>query len=958
VQRIYQITSGHPYYTQLICHELFSACQKENKRRITRLDVEAILPDVVERGTVNLKFIWDEAADLEKWALACLAQVEGISDIGALSAALERQRVRFSDPDLNSAALHLQEKDVLHPDLGFVVHLLRLWLQASRPLGRVREELQEINPIADRFIEIGDEYKDRGSPQEAIQSYQQALSVDPANLRAQLSIAGIYLAQEDHGQAAGAYSRALEIDPEDVQARSGFCQAHLELGEDALAQADTAAAIDHLRRVVDINPDHSEVRQRLADILCQQAEQMLAQGRDEDALKAIHAAHHYTPDDEALLERYNQVCSQVKGRVLASLLERASTEWKRQNWSQAIACLEEYLEFEPDAGEVRHRLEDLRQQERQSRLSALKAQAQSLEKAERWDDAIAAWQEYLALQPEDRTQAEGALQAAQRYQALAKSYAQAQAALRQKEFGRASALLQGIIAQQPSYKDTARLLAEAIVREQARRPVWKQPWVWAALVFVILAGLSGVFGRDAISFLSARINFNIPVLVAVDPQVARTPPPEATRTGILEAMPTSEATQQLAGSASTPSAAPATPTSEPAWISGFVQPLMDQIEGKSPDFQDDFSQDRIWLNSYGVPVEKTGAVSAGSLRLSTANGETSQALPRLATDFVLEVDFQPDDLAGKEAVFALNLRDGERSGQYRFEIDPQNNTYRLSKPSLMADSVLAEGTLPAATPGSSASLRTLTSGNRLAFLWNDAPLASVSDNLYKGGDNQIVLSVPSGSAAVDIDGVKLWDLNPVELPIWVQTFAQPLLNIIRDRPPDFEDDFSKANPAWMVYKTGGYTGIQDYVIDGAFRLKPQFGQYHHYLQSTSIQAHDFILQFDLGIDPNGDNGRSGFQEKDIFRFTIDPKRQECYSEGKDYPIKKVACSPGSTDKPDRYILISSGDQFGVYLNGEPLINFTDVPEAGLNNQFWFASSGEWKIEYYFDNFKFWNLDSQ
>ncbi len=223
VQRIYRITSGHPYYTQLICHELFSACQKEDKRRITSADVEAILPDVIERGTVNLKFIWDEAADLEKWVLACLAHSEGAADSSAIAAELSRQHVRFSEADLNSALLHLQEKDVLRPDLGFVVHLLRLWLQTNRPLGRVREELQEINPIADRFIEIGDEYRDRPSPQDAIQSYQQALSVDPSNLRAQVSLAAVYLLTG--WLCAGCQipiARALEIDPEDVAGALGF----------------------------------------------------------------------------------------------------------------------------------------------------------------------------------------------------------------------------------------------------------------------------------------------------------------------------------------------------------------------------------------------------------------------------------------------------------------------------------------------------------------------------------------------------------------------------------------------------------------------------------------------------------------------------------------------------------------------------------------------------------------
>ena len=193
VNRIYAITSGHPYFTQLLCHELFSQCQKTEQRQVRESDVAGILDDVVERGTVNLKFVWDDATDLEKWALAALAQIEGKRDSRALADFLRRQRVRFSEPDLNSTLLRLREKDVLTADNRFVVYLLQLWLQKNRPLEQVREELTEVNPIANRYIEIGLEFKDSQQYDKAIESFQQALAVDAANIQAQVSIASTYL---------------------------------------------------------------------------------------------------------------------------------------------------------------------------------------------------------------------------------------------------------------------------------------------------------------------------------------------------------------------------------------------------------------------------------------------------------------------------------------------------------------------------------------------------------------------------------------------------------------------------------------------------------------------------------------------------------------------------------------------------------------------------------------------
>jgi tetratricopeptide (TPR) repeat protein/WD40 repeat protein len=261
VHRIGDITSGHPYFTQLMCHELFSRCQKSGARTISAEDVEAVLEDVVERGTVNLKFIWDEASDLEKWILAILAQMEGGNN-QELAQALTEQHVRFSEPDLNSATLNLRDKDILRHDNRFVIHLMRLWLVANRPIDRVREELEEVNPIANRFIEIGDEYRDRGETGQAIAYYQQALNLNPGDLKAQNNIASVYLEQKDFEEAIQAFESALKIDDEDVVAKTGYCEANLALGEQARGRKDYEDAIHYYRQVLEINPNHVEAQEQ------------------------------------------------------------------------------------------------------------------------------------------------------------------------------------------------------------------------------------------------------------------------------------------------------------------------------------------------------------------------------------------------------------------------------------------------------------------------------------------------------------------------------------------------------------------------------------------------------------------------------------------------------------------------------------------------------------------------
>ena len=265
IDRIYEITYGYPYFTQLMCHELFGRCQKTGQRKVTEEDVEAVLDDVVERGTVNLKSVWDEASDLEKWVLAAMAHL-GASDSRELAAFLRGQRLRFSEGDLTSALLHLREKEILTEDNRFVVYLLRLWLKCNRSIERVREELIEVNPIANRYMEIGLEYKDKGEFAQAIESFLKVLAIIPEHLPARVSLAQVYAAQKAYEKAAAEFEKALATDEEDVAARAGLCAVHLALGDLALSRGQTREARRSYERVLSINPEHAEAGQQMAEV--------------------------------------------------------------------------------------------------------------------------------------------------------------------------------------------------------------------------------------------------------------------------------------------------------------------------------------------------------------------------------------------------------------------------------------------------------------------------------------------------------------------------------------------------------------------------------------------------------------------------------------------------------------------------------------------------------------------
>jgi tetratricopeptide (TPR) repeat protein len=325
-QRIYEITSGHPYFTQLICHEVFARCQQSGSPDVHENDVLAVLDDVVERGTVNLKFVWDDATDLEKWVLAGIAQLPRRADAGAVASFLRSQLVRYVNKDLESALLHLREKEVLTGDNQFVVWLLKNWLLKNRPLERVREELTEANPIANRYIEIGLAYKDGRAYDKAIESFSQALAVDPHSIQAQASIGAVYLEMGNCTQAVAEFEKALQMDEEDVVTRTGLCDAHLAVGSAAMAQGKTAQATAAYQQVLAINPEHAEARRCMATLHRELAEQALHAGKPDEAQDELRSALVLAPDDPVLADQLARLQSPPHENHVAADAEAAATE--------------------------------------------------------------------------------------------------------------------------------------------------------------------------------------------------------------------------------------------------------------------------------------------------------------------------------------------------------------------------------------------------------------------------------------------------------------------------------------------------------------------------------------------------------------------------------------------------------------------------------------------------------
>ncbi len=869
VDRIYRITSGHPYFTQLTCHELFARCQRTEQRKISVEDVEAVLDDVVERGTVNLKFVWDEASDIEKWSLAALAQLEK-ADNRALADYLRKNRVRFSESDLTSGLLHLREKDVLTPQNRFVIHLLRIWLQKNRPIEQAREELTEANPIANRFIEIGLEFRDNGQYEKAIEYFRQALSVSADNIQAQVNIALTYSAQGLLEQAVTEFEKALVLDDEDVAARAGLCETQLALGDTAMQKGRWKDASKSYLRVLAINEEHTEARQRMAEIARQRAEKALTDGRDEEALSAFAEALKYTPEDKTLSARVDTVQAEKKDRIVASILGKAEREVRELNWEGAVCTLEEALALSPEDSQIQKRLGAAREKAHEQKLSDLKSRAQGFTDAEKFEDALKAWREYLSLNPGEQENVEEEIVRINSSAEIFELYTNAGRAITAKNFDEAVRLLKEVINRDESYKDASRLLTKAIearrtaprqkqvkpqkeapkarvVRERSYPRIhFKRNWLIGGLLVILILGIGGGLFWFA---KNGQLAASAPTV-----SVSQTALP-------LTLIPTTY---------STTTTAPSLTLQAPA----FYEPILEYVESQPPTFEDDFSTAKQeWGTTWGPSLEgwKWQLIAELHRKEYSLAAHDSFNLPNdnvlVAENFVISVDWA---FTALEFVFRSSA---DENNYYKLLCDHDGicNLFQNDESMAMQVETGYFDPIPGSTDYnfSTDSEWAAIPANHFQFVVYNQDLAIFVngelimefDQLTSFGNRWFFHAVNNWEK---MDNFKIWDLSGVDFTgstgtpttTPTSTYKNNILDYIESHLPTFEDDFSEPGTAWG--NTSEDQPVSELVENGRLRVVDNVNSDAEQGTARALpglvfpinglfKAGDFVLQFDFSF---------------------------------------------------------------------------------------------------------------
>jgi len=132
-ERILALTSGHPYFVQLLCYALFERCA--SKGWVLIQDVDAVVPETMILGESYLEHLLAASSPQERVALAALGAMRGIQGLileEEVCYLLQRRRIPLSPEELRVALHRLLERGLLVSmaphTYRFQVELLRAWL--------------------------------------------------------------------------------------------------------------------------------------------------------------------------------------------------------------------------------------------------------------------------------------------------------------------------------------------------------------------------------------------------------------------------------------------------------------------------------------------------------------------------------------------------------------------------------------------------------------------------------------------------------------------------------------------------------------------------------------------------------------------------------------------------------------------------------------------------------------
>jgi tetratricopeptide (TPR) repeat protein len=324
IDRIWFYTSGHPYFTQLLCYEIFNQAQRKKEFVVKANDVDQIIGAALERGKPAFVWLWDDldiAERLVTSAVESAASETGIAQKEDIQKILNEKKIRLSSIELVEAANQLVEERVLkfvgRDAYRFAIELVQRWVRKNHNLNQEKLRISEISRTAKRFYEKAQDSYKEGDLEAAIENYRLALQYNSNHFNAQLGLAQALRKEGNLKKAVDEFEDAYWLNEE--ASREGLVETRMTLAEILEKSEPFIEAAVHYRRVRELVPDYRPLLEKLR-VLYDKGEQARNRNNWREATRFFEWVVNIDPDYQDAAQK-RDIC-EIKTVQLDSLTSR------------------------------------------------------------------------------------------------------------------------------------------------------------------------------------------------------------------------------------------------------------------------------------------------------------------------------------------------------------------------------------------------------------------------------------------------------------------------------------------------------------------------------------------------------------------------------------------------------------------------------------------------------------
>jgi len=150
LDKILRVTSGHPYFLQLVCYALVKRANEQQNSYVTISDVNGALDEMMQLGEVHFAYLWHGSTTIERAILTAVSHLMESErpfqpeEIVEQLAAYGRQ---LNPREVTAALNHLVERDIMAETMAgattvytLKIGLVGLWVERTKSLAIMNNE--------------------------------------------------------------------------------------------------------------------------------------------------------------------------------------------------------------------------------------------------------------------------------------------------------------------------------------------------------------------------------------------------------------------------------------------------------------------------------------------------------------------------------------------------------------------------------------------------------------------------------------------------------------------------------------------------------------------------------------------------------------------------------------------------------------------------------------------------